>query len=241
MIEKTGGIVINYTRYSDHSGIVTLFTGRFGRKAYMARGIGRGKKGMPAVMFQPLMILDIEAYHNPAREVNNLKGCSLSFIPSTIPFSIQKSTISMFLAEILNASIREEQADEELYRFIEKSVIALDECEKGTADFHLLFLVLLSRHLGFGPSSPASEFPAIFDLKNGIFAMVPPSSGLYMNTGEAKILSLMLETPMTDAARLNLTSMERGKMLEQLLKYYSLHLPGFTNLKSLGVLRELFS
>ena len=240
MVEHTKGVVLSFSRYSDSSGVVNLLTHRYGRRAYLARGISKGKKEMKNIFFQPMTILDIEASHREGREVHNMRNCALSFIPSSIPYSVTKSTIAIFLAEVLNAAIREESADTSLYDFIEESVIMLDQLDGNTSLFHLSFMVKLSSHLGFGPSPPDSGDPLLFDMTNGLFSVLPPVSGIYMNHEQTALMKLLIATPLSNAGTISTTGNGRRSMLEQLIKFYSLHTPGLKNIKSIKVLQEVF-
>lgn len=241
MTEKTRGIVLNYTRYTDHSGIVSLFTLSSGRKAYLVRNVGKKKKNNPPVMFQPLMILDLEASARPNSDMGNIISCSLSYIPATIPFNISRSTVSVFLAEVLNASIRDEQADKPLFSFLEESVILLDSCTGGYSNFHILFLVKLSQYLGFGPSPATGREHVFFDMINGLFLTTPPLSGTFMKPDDSKILSMLINTPLGDLEKLCFTPHQRKSILEEILRFYSIHIPGFRNIKSLKILQEVFT
>lgn len=241
MVEKTKGIVLHYTRYSDSSGIVTLLTQNRGRQAFLARGATRGKKAGRMAMLQPLMILAIEVSDKPGREVQDLRDYSLDYVPSSIPFNIQKSTVSMFLGEVLNAAIREEIADRSLFSFIEDSVIWFDRNTGQAANFHLVFLAGLTRFLGFSPSLPLSDELTLFDMTNGLFCMMPPSAGVYMDQEHSSIMKRMLSINPDECDRLGITATQRRKMLELLIKFYSIHLPGFKNLKSMEILQEIFS
>jgi DNA repair protein RecO (recombination protein O) len=240
MVEHTKGVVLSFNRYSDSSGIVNLFTHRFGRRAYLARGINKGKKEMKNIFFQPLSILDIEASHHEGREVHNMSRCALSYIPSSLPYSVTKSTIAIFLAEVLNATIREESADYTLYDFIEESVINLDRLDGNASWFHISFMVKLSSYLGFGPSLPDSDEPLLFDMTNGLFSVLPPVSGIYMNHEQTALLKLLIATPLSNAGALSIAGHNRRSMLDQLIKFYSMHTPGLKNIKSLKVLQEVF-
>ena len=241
MVEKTKGIVLHYTRYSDSSGIVNLLTENRGRQAFMVRKATRGKTSGRMAILQPLMILDTEVSNKPGREVQDLRDYSLGYVPSSIPFSIQKSTVSMFLGEVLNAAIREEAADSALFSFIEDSVIWFDRQPGPAASFHLVFLARLTRFLGFGPSLPLSEEQILFDMTNGVFAPMPPSSGLYMNQEHSSIMRVLLSVPSGESDTTGITAGQRRTMLDLLIKYYSIHLPGFKNLKSMKILQEVFN
>ncbi|MBE0674372.1 MAG: DNA repair protein RecO [Bacteroidales bacterium] len=240
MVESTKGIVIHYTRYTDSSSIVNLITEERGRQAYLVRGINKGNKGNRSVLFQPLTILSMEASYHHGREVNNMKSCALSYIPSSIPYNIAKSTTAIFLAEVLNISIREEMADVEMFRFIHDSIIAFDTMAGNASLFHITFLAQLTPFLGFGPTLPDHQNPVLFDLGNGVFCDLPPASGLYMNHEQTEIFKTLISSSPAQAGKLELTASQRREMLQQIIMYFSLHIPGFKNLKSLKVLNEVF-
>lgn len=251
VLEKTRGIVLHYTRYSDSSGIVNMLTENRGRQAFMVRGATRGKKAGRMAMLQPLMILSIDVSDKPGREVQDLRDFSLDYVPSSIPFSIQKNSVAMFLGEILNAAIREEVADKALFSYIMESVVWFDRQPGPEAGFHLLFLTGLTRHLGFGPSLPSSEDQKLFDMTSGIFCSMPPASGVYMDMEYSAIMKSLLSASVSDSDKPAITAAEsethgitarqRRQMLELIIKYYSIHLPGFKNLKSMKILKEVFT
>jgi len=241
VIEKTRGIVLHYTNYSDSSGIVSMLTQNRGRQAFLARGATRGRKAGRMAMLQPLMILSIEVSAKPGREVQDLRDYSLDYVPASIPFNIQKSAVSMFLGEVMNAAIREEAADMALFSFIEESVISFDRLAVPATNFHLLFLTGLTRYLGFGPSLPVSEDHKIFDMTNGVFCTLPPAAGVYIDQEYSSIMKKLLSTTPAESGSLGITSSQRRRMLELIMKYYSLHLPGLKNLKSMKILQEVFN
>lgn len=240
MIVKTRGIVLHYTKYSDSSAIVNVFTHQAGRQSYMVRGLNKGRKAVRNAMFQPLMILDIEGSHSSKREVQNLKNCTLGYVPSATSFNFAKSSLAIFLAEVLNSTLHEDAPDHSLYEFVESSIICLDQTENGTANFHIMFLAKLTRFLGIGPSVPETGSNVVFDLTNGVFGQVPPASGEYASQTTSNLLARFLATPFPDLGSIKMGKEERRDLLSILLKYYSLHVPGFRKINSTAILYDLF-
>lgn len=241
MVEKTKGIVLHFTRYSDSSGIVNVLTERFGRQAYMVRGVGTGSRGNRKILYQPLMIIDIEASHKEGREIQNIKSVSLSHVPVTLHGNVSKGSVAIFLAEVLNHSVREVMPDPGLFEYVEQSVVALDTDAGNHPAFHLAFMAGLTRYLGFGPTPPPDDGDYLFDIRNGLFTFMPPAGGLYMNHHESRVFRMLLEEPGSPAVHAGLTVTMRRSMLERLIAYYEAHIPGFKNLKSARILREVFS
>ncbi|MCK7533487.1 MAG: hypothetical protein MZV63_21865 [Marinilabiliales bacterium] len=76
----------------------------------MVKGISSRKGSARFTYFQPLNIFNIELYHYENREMHNLKELSLAFIPENIPGDIYRSSVALFISEVLYNVIREEDA-----------------------------------------------------------------------------------------------------------------------------------
>jgi DNA repair protein RecO (recombination protein O) len=205
----------------------------------MVKGISSRKGSTKYTYFQPLYIFDLELYHYENRELHNLKELNLSYIPRNIPGDIRRSSIAMFMGELLNNIIREEDVNLALYTFIESSVISLDEMAEGISNFHLWFLVTLTAYAGIGPSSsPASG--CYFDMLSGQFTSETPMNPDFLEPGFAALLNSLLKATAGELADIHLTGEERTGLLNQMVRYYQLHLPGIRHIKSLQVLKEIF-
>ena len=239
MLVKTKAILLHYVRYSDNSLIAHFFTREYGRLSVMVRGISSKKGGVRFSYFQPLSIFNAEIYYHDNRELHNLKEMSLAYIPKRIPGDIRYSSIALFISELLYNVIREEDTNRKLYGFIESSVITLDEMNEGLSNFHLWFLVAFTDYAGIGPSH-TSAGESFFDMLTGQFTPHLPVHPDYLEVSDAKVLNLLLRMPAEEVASLQLSGEQRTCLLEKLLKYYSLHLPGIRQIRSLQVLRDIF-
>jgi DNA repair protein RecO (recombination protein O) len=164
---------------------------------------------------------------------------SLSFVPKNIFGDIHRSSIALFISELLYSVIREEDVNRRLYDFIESSVITLDEMTSGISNFHLWFLVAFTAYTGIGPSS-TSFGECYFDMVSGQFTRFAPPHTDYLEPHDAALLNLLLKIPATRLGELSLTGEERADLLDRILKYYRLHLPGIRQMRSLQVLKEIF-
>lgn len=199
------------------------------------------KTGNRSVLFQPLFILDLELYYKASREMQNLKEFSVFFTPYDIYSNIKKSAVAMFLGEVLTSVLKEESPHEEMFDFIEKSIIYFDKCKEGYANFHIAFLARLSSFLGFEPGRKVDKDNMFFDMLNGVFVRVPPVHGNYANEEISPILSDFFLSSYDSASNISLTGKVRNDILEILVRFYSLHLPGLKKVRSLEVLKEVFS
>lgn len=240
MIEKTKGIVLHQVKYSDTGIIVNLYTRKFGRLSFLIKGMRSRKSGRKNIFFQPMSVLDLIVYYRQSRGLQSLKEFSSAYAPSDIHNNIRKTCVSIFIGEVLNSVLKEESPNEELFDFIEESIIYFDESKEGIANFHIAFLSGLSSYLGFEPGLRRSVSDHYFDLLNGLFLPVPPSHANYVNKEISDILAAFFSTRYDKINDIALTGTVRNKVLETLISYYAIHLPGLRQIKSLEVLKEVF-
>lgn len=241
MLEKTRGIILHQIKYTDSGIVARIYTRKFGRQSFIIKGMRNRKAGKHTILFQPLFILDIEMNFRQNRELQMLKEFSVAFSPYGIHADIRKSCIAIFLGEVLNAVIREESPHEELFDYIVSSIVYFENCQDGFYNFHISFLAGLSSFLGFEPAMKKNEDNRFFDLKEGIFVTMPPVHGNYANEQVSDILAGFFEASFDGAGIIPLTGALRYEVLETLIKYYSLHLQGMAKIKSLDVLKDVFS
>jgi DNA repair protein RecO (recombination protein O) len=103
-------------------------------------------------VFPAMFLLDLAIYYKNTRELQTIKDFSPYYSPADIYSNIKKSSVAVFLSEVLTSVLREESPNEHLYDFLENSIVYFDSCKKGFANFHLVFLAILSAYLGFEPA-----------------------------------------------------------------------------------------
>jgi len=241
MLEKTRGIILHQIKYTDSGIVVQLYTRDFGRQSLLIRGMRNKKSGKHNIMFQPMFILDLEMYYKASREMQNLKEFSVAYIPYDIHSNIRKSTVAIFLGEVLTSVLKEESPHKEMFDYIEEAIIYFDECNEGYANFHIAFLAGLISFLGFEPSLRNNSDDLFFDMRNGIFVPIPPVHGSYANVEVSDILARFFMSSYDTSGNILLTGVLRNEVLETLVRYYSFHLPGLKKINSLAVLKEVFS
>jgi DNA repair protein RecO (recombination protein O) len=240
MLEKTKAIVLHNIKYTDSGIVVHAYTRRFGRQSILVRGLRKKRTGKHSIMFQPLFVLETEIYYKSSREMQTLKEASVSFSPYGIQSDIMKSSVAMFLGEVLSSVLREEIPNEEMFDFIESSVMYFDGSSNNFANFHIAFLASLSSYLGFEPTIAGDGYGKFFDLRNGHFVPVPPLHGEYATEQVSSILESFFSSSFDSSASIILNGKQRNEVLETLLRFYSVHLPALKRIKSLDVLREVF-
>ncbi|NOR87446.1 MAG: DNA repair protein RecO [Bacteroidales bacterium] len=238
MIEKTKGIVVKTTKYSETSLIVKIFTEAFGMRTYMIRGVRKKKSRTPLNLFQPLSILDLVVYEKTNRDLQNTKDVKSEYIYTSIPYEIKKSSIIIFLNELIFQSIKEEEANPNLFQFLYHSLIYLDEIKTDYQNFHLYFMIQLTRFLGFEPSHNFSTNQKIFDLQEGRYTSLKLTDAACI-TPPLSHLFHQLSTSSSFKNEIHISRSQRQLLIDKILMYYQFHLAGFTEMKSIGVLLEV--
>lgn len=240
MILKTSAIVLHQLKYSETSIIATLYTKHSGRQSYIINGIRSSKSKTKVGLFQPLFQLEIEANHKAGRDLQRLNEFRISTPYQSIPFNVIKNAISLFLAEVLYKVLKSEDTDENLFDFVRNSLQYFDSLEKGLANFHLWFLINIAGYLGFQPQNNFSLTTRFFNLKSGSFE---PNKAPYPNMpdhDDSHLMAQLLDLKIDELERFQISGAKRTILLEHLLEYYSIHFEGFTNIKSLHILNEIF-
>ncbi len=238
MLVSTKAIVLTSLKYGEADLIVKCFTEE-GVKTYMLKRILKLKsKKVNIAYFQPLTQLKLTAIHNNKGNLNSIREARISYLYQSISINIFKQSIALFLAEVLSNALQEEEKNTTLFQYIETAFIWLDNHDN-TANFHILFLLNLTKYLGFYPEMKENN-AQYFDLTEGYFTNNKPLNNSVF--GEKLILFKSIIGINFDVMeRLQLNSNSRTMVLDILLEYYELHLPGFKKPKSLDVLKEVFN
>lgn len=235
MLVKTEGIVLRTIKYSETSIITKIFTRELGLQSYLVKGVRGEKSKNKAVVFLPGNILEIDVYKRNNKELQFLKEFRFKTIYSSVTFNIIKSSMMIFIMEILNKALKEEETNEQLYEFLEKSFLQLDGAEEINLNFHLHFLMQLTAYLGFIPAENYDEQYCYFDLSEGIF--LNNTSG-YLNCLDATY-SKWFYALLNNGNLERINNSSRETLLNYILQYYSLHLPNFNDIKSHRILHEV--
>jgi DNA repair protein RecO (recombination protein O) len=240
MICKTKGIVLHHIKYGDSSIIVHVYTREFGRQAYMIKGIRKKKSGYRFSLFQPLSILSLEVYNRQTRDLQLLKEASMDVVLNDLAIDMKKSTICLFLAEIIQKSIQEHEPNPIMFEFLEKSIISFDSLREGYVNFHLLFLVSFTKYLGFSPSDNYDSNHVYFDLREGNFTTMRMDESVSLSKPDSKLLHQLINANAPDLKSIRVTGKKRHAFLEKILHYYQLHNEGIKNIQTLQVLKDVF-
>ncbi len=240
MIHKLRAIVLHSIKYKENSVIAYLYTDGFGRQTYLVNGLRSGKNKAKTNLFHPLFLLDLEAYHNPKSDIQRLKEYQLAAPLQSTPFVLTKSSLALFIGEVLYKVIREEEPNAELFSYLFHSILMLDELNDGIANFHLHFLAQLSKYLGFYPNTAKQKEATYFDIKTGEFCILRPRHPLFFSEENTQLLSRLISLPASQLSQLELNRYQRSSFLSSMMEFYGFHFESLSQLQSLQVLNEVF-
>jgi len=238
MLIKTETIILSTLKYNDTNVIVKTFTSEVGFATYFIKGLLKSKKGkLKKAYFQPGALLEIVASKRENEQMEYIREAVPVYHYENIQNDFDKLSIATFLREILIQVLSNEQTNKELFNFIKNSFISLDK-EKFNPDFHIIFLLQLTKHLGFYPDVQSKG--KYFDLINGCFTHNTNQSIHFIDENETIIFHKYLGMVFAYKNKAKMSNFQRKIMLNLLMKYYEIQLVAFKNPKSLEILNELY-
>ena len=240
MLSTTRGIILHVTPYNDHNSVVHVYTELFGRTSYLVARQRKHKSLVSYALFMPLSVIEMEVEHLKTREIQRVKEIKPCYPLLNIPSHAVKNAIALFLSEVLYRFIRTKEADPKLFEYLSNAIRYLEIQEQGIANFHLVFLIHLSRYMGIFPNAGSFAPGVVFDLLNGIFTRQPPEHPHYLNKEESAVFFRLLRLNFENIALHSFSRKERTTIIQHILDYYRLHFPDLPEIKSLSVMQSLF-
>lgn len=241
MPEKLIGIVLNVRKYNDRNNIVTVYSRFHGRLSFISP-IGSGKAGNARrARLQPLAVISSEFTFKAGQELQRLGSISLEEVWNDIYFDPVKRLFSVFISEFLYRLLNATMEDESLWDFILNSLRYLDYQKEKIKDFNFPFLVSLLSYSGIQPDVSGYSPEKVFDFASGTFVDPYEAKGRVLKGEESKAVKWVTRLNFRNVTRLRLSTAERRRLLDVLLDYYSFHFPGVSSMKSVNVIREIFT
>ncbi len=240
MLTKTRGIVVRNTNFKDNSVISHIYTQDYGSQSFMLHGVRNQKGAIRPSHIMPLSLVDLVFYKKDNTGIQQIKELRCSPVLQTIHFDILKNSVALFIAEIINATIPEEEQNEDLFLFLEQFIQMLDLEDERIGNYPIYFLVHLTRYLGFYPKGQYNE-NQVFNLNEGLFIDQAYEHINCLSQEMSKSLWQMLHTSTSNLTDIHFPRIVRGNLLDRLLLYYEIHGLHGRKIKSHKVLREVLS
>lgn len=222
MLHKTRGIVFRFTKYGDSSIIVTIFTELFGIQTYIVNGVRSKTSRSKIALYQPLTLLDLVVYYKENASIKRIKEIKCLHAYQSISGDIRKSSLAIFINEIVNKTVKDESHAQEIFEYLLNALILLDHQETNLENFHLIFLIKLSRFLGFG----AHQSEEILGVR-------------MLDREEEELLKKLIGAEFTES--IPMSNEQRRNLLEAILRFYTLHIESLGEVKSIQVLKEVMN
>lgn len=240
MLLKTRGIVLHHLKYSESSLIVWIYTEKSGLKSFIFKGVRKkGSKTRPAI-FQPLTMVEMDVYDNNREGLKMVKEIRIEKQLPALYEDMNKNAISLFMAEVLYKSLKEEESNSVLFNFLTNAIEMLNKTSESVTNFPLIFLLSLSKYLGFFPRKEVGGNPVVFDLEEGVFRTNSAGHPHVIEYEECSALLKLLPITFSESSGIVIQPEIRIILLEKLILYYKIHLPGMSEIKSHQVLHEVF-
>ncbi|MCB9246855.1 MAG: DNA repair protein RecO [Flavobacteriales bacterium] len=236
MLEKTRGIVLRTTPYGDSSVIGHIYTEQLGMQSYIMNGVRNQKGAIRPAHLMPLNLVELVAYHKENQEIHRINELKCDPILQRVHFDVYKRSMALFLTELLDACIGERESDPELFQFVWHYVELLDMADVPLSNFAIAFLLRFSRFLGFAPEQVYEE-GFVLEMAEGRF--VEPQKALGASMGSSVsywCFAILQERNWMD---LKIPLEQRRQLLDDLIRYYDLHVLHGRTIKSHHILREI--
>lgn len=245
MVHTTKGIVLRTVKYGDTSIITTVYTELFGIQSYLVKGVRQSTKTSAgkAGYFQPSALLDMEVYHNELKQLQFIKEYRWSYLYENVLSDVVKHSVAMYMIELVQHSLKQPEANPELFYLIEDSLKQLDKGnETLAANLPLYFVLHLASELGFGPQGKYDATTPVFDLQEGFFVKSAPVHPYYLEGTLAELSSQLIDLSFyNNLEQIKLNRITRRALLESYQTYMALHIADFGELKTIAILQEILS
>ena len=240
-LQKTKGIVLNQFKYSETSIIVNILTEDFGKMSFIVNGVRKKKSKFPANYFQAFNIIHLVFIQSSKSDLHRIIEINNITLLEQIIFNLHKSSVCMFLAEIIHLSYNSSEKDKKLYQFLENIIQFIDSTPTTEiVNIHLWTLLRLMQFSGIAPENNYSEEKPYFDALNGSFTDNKNKNRDIYNLKHSNTISLLLSSKVEDNSKIKINRVERQELLNLMIHYFQIHLNTFKTSRSLDILSEIF-
>lgn len=237
-METCKAVILRTIPYSDTQKIIQVYSLEKGYFSLISPSSLFKRKNSP---LHPMQITEIEYFENETGGLYKLRsGWPVANLPN-LYFDIFKMNILLLWGEILNLVLKNEGKNENLFQFISQSLEYLNSTRKDIANFNLFFLYRLASLLGYKINTDTWQEGHVFNIHDGNFCA--PGSSIFPVSGPntARIIYRLCTCEVDELRDIPLNREARNILLDIILLFFSIHLNINFNIKSIQVIREVFS
>lgn len=242
MIGKTEGIVLRTLKHQDANLITTLYTEAYGIMSFIITGYRSTRSRRKHSYFQPLSVVEVVFRQRPNRDLHKISESKVAYLLHEVQSHPVKLSLALAMVEIFYDTVKEEEPQPELYRFLKEVIIRLDKAEQRLIQIFLYFLVHLTRYLGFFPYDGSDQADQLrFDLVEG---MLTPAQKEGETT--ARLLRHLMYADLSElpnpysCQQITFDQQEKRELIRTLFTYYQQHITGFRYPQTMRVFAEVF-
>ena len=235
----TKAIVLKINNYTEIQRIVTVFSAERGYLSLITPAATFKRNHSSSLLC--MQIIEMEYLFNEKGNLHKLKSFTPILNTSEIYFNVYKMNIVLLWGEILHLALRNEEKNETLYEYIENSVAYLNSSREDIANFNLFFLFRLTALLGFNIDTSTYQPGYIFNINDGNFYPTAENGSYTTGPHSAEVVYKLCHLPLDEITSISLNQQSRGIILDIFLLFLSFHLNINFNIKSIKVIREIFS
>lgn len=241
MLIKTRGLVLRSLKYGESSLIMDIYTEDYGLNSYIVSGVRSKNSKSKSGGLQLMSLVNIVAYHKNSKGLFRIKEVSSAYLYQRLPFEILRSSVGMFMTEVLKNVLKEAEENLELFAFLFDWFQFIDQTKESISNVHLLFMLELAEYIGIQPRDNFSVNNTIFDMSAGQFAAVSPDHPYYLSPEASELLYDFMMQEKENVHELACRNAQRRFLLDKLIQFYKLHIESMKDLNTYHILNEILA
>tara|TARA_A100001011_G_scaffold71076_1_gene72815 strand:+ start:58110 stop:58853 length:744 start_codon:yes stop_codon:yes gene_type:complete len=245
-LESTSGIVLKTFSYGETSKIIRCYTKDFGKISLIAKGV-KTSKTLQTGYLEPINCISINLYYNSKRQLQIFSKAEFDQPFLSIKSNIKKLSYSFAVIELIDKTVNGEESHHQLFNLTKNILSAIND-NKGKINILFWFFQLkLLALLGFKPnlsncSNCQDSLNSANFLSGELFCSeCSNSTGIKLSKNALSLLKKINEIEINDIPKLKISIFERKEIGEFLKQYYSYHIDGLREIKSLRVMESILN
>ncbi len=241
MLLSLKGIVFRTTKYKESSVISQIYSDKLGLSSHLMNGVRNFKSKTSPALFQPGRIIDFEIYYKEGSSIHRIKEIKNGLTYGLHPDEIQRGALKLFMAEVSYRTIIESEKNERLFSFLLKFFSNLESPNLGLGLYPLLFLAQLTKFLGIHPDFSQGANGGYLDLQEGLILNSIPRHNKFASRDLTEFWKICASANPLEKGKLSLKKEDKEILLERMLEYYEMHIPGMKPIRSHLIFRKIFN
>ena len=238
MLNNIRIIVLHTIKYKESGIIVQGYSNRNGRESFFLKRSKNSRRGSLISQLHPLSIIEATLSSYSFGDMTTIKEFYLPYKLESVRSNIFKSSIAIFISELLYKTIKEVEYNHRMYLFLTDAILRLETISSGTANFHAYFTIMLCKHLGYLPQIEKSTDRSFFDIPSASY--VVSQSELSFDAKNSATLACFALSDYNNLSDIKMSGTARGEFIKEMLRYLSFHAGYGIDIESLDVLHEVF-